>query len=82
MSDLANILGAVQEQDYANWHFLGLYLGLLEPTLGDLEEQHRGNHKHCMKDVLMKWLEQADNVANPSWNALAHGIKKCECKIK
>ena len=46
----------------SRWFILGLRLGLLYPTLNDIEASHRNDAERCLIDCLAKWLERADMV--------------------
>ena len=59
--------------DLNDWKDLGLQLGLLYPTLTDIETFRRGKPNECKIDMLSVWLLQQDNVSQrgvPSWSAL------------
>ena len=46
----------------SRWFILGLRLGLLYPTLKDIEASHRNDTERCLIDCLAKWLERVDMV--------------------
>ena len=61
-----------------NWFDLGLALGLKQPTLQGIKDQHKPkDHK---REMLTKWLNQVDGC-RPSWEALveALGSSTVEC---
>ncbi|XP_019859508.1 PREDICTED: uncharacterized protein LOC109587728 [Amphimedon queenslandica] len=63
--DLAIVLQELtsnQQFDYANWKFLGLYLGLYQPTLKAIEINCRGQVKDCLIECISFWLKGEDGV--------------------
>ena len=64
--------------DLNDWKELGLQLGLLYPTLIDIETYRRGKPSDCRIDMLSAWLQQQDNVSKrgvPSWSVLKAALK-------
>ena len=60
------------------WRDLGLRLGILQPTLEDIDDKRGGSPAECMYDVLSCWLERQDKVMErgvPSWNTLVHTLE-------
>ena len=71
VNDLCDVLAVIH--DLNDWKDLGLQLGLLYPTLTDIETFRRGKPNECKIDMLSVWLLQQDNVSQrgvPSWSAL------------
>ena len=61
----------------SDWKKLGLILGLLyQPTLTDIEAYRRGKPDECRMDMLSAWLQQQDNVNNPSWSVLRAALQR------
>ena len=55
-----------------HWFQLGLALGLQQPTLQNVRDQHKpSNHK---TEMLTKWLNGVDGC-RPSWNALVVALR-------
>lgn len=52
----------LQNFPLSRWFILGLRLGLLYPTLKDIEASHRNDAERCLIDCLAKWLERVDMV--------------------
>ena len=50
-------------RDLNDWMDLGLQLGLLYPTLTNIEIYRRGRPSECRIDMLSAWLKQQDNVS-------------------
>ena len=57
---------------------LGLELGLLEPTVSELEYTHSSEDlgRHIMK----AWLNQVDNVKCPTWECLIAALQSPKVK--
>ena len=73
VADLATVKATLK--DLNNWQSLGLELGLLYSTLKRIEEeQHRVVDK-CKTEMLAAWLQQQDNVADPSWDVLKEALR-------
>ena len=97
IGDLIDVINALKCHKVSNkkWNELGLQLGLIQPTLDDIEADQgtRGVQK-CMQAMLTRWLERQDNVMKkgiPSWktlvqalesinNAAAESIKQEKCE--
>ena len=63
---------------HVNWKNLGLALGLLYPTLQKIEREQRDKADDCMREMLVAWLQQQDNVSQhgiPSWSVLQTALK-------
>ena len=61
-----------------DWQSLGLELGLLYPTLEQVEEEQRGAIVKCKTKMLAAWLQQQDNVSRkgvPSWSVLRTALR-------
>ena len=78
-NDLCDVLAMIR--DLNDWKDLGLQLGLLYPTLTDIETYRRGKPSECRIDMLSAWLQQQDNVSQrgaPSWCVLRAALKQME----
>ena len=72
--DLCDVLAVIR--DLNDWK--ELQLGLLYPTLTDIETYRRGKPSECRIDMLSAWLQQQDNVpqkAVPSWSVLRAALQ-------
>lgn len=54
----------------ADWHDIGLALNLTPATLNAIETPNKA-HKHCLRDMLMEWL----NTPEPSWEGLVQALR-------
>ena len=67
-----------QHSPYTIWHDLGLYLGLYEPTLADIELKCIGNQLECFRECIVAWLLGKDKVrevgGGPSWLSLVSAL--------
>ena len=66
-------------KDVVDWQSLGLELGLLYPTLEQIEEEQRGAIVKCKTKMLAAWLQQQDNVSRkgvPSWSVLRTALEE------
>ena len=76
-NDLCDVLNVIRDLD--DWKDLGLQLGLLYPSLIDIETYRRGKPSECRIDMLSAWLQQRDNVSQkgvPSWSVLRDALKQ------
>ena len=70
IDDLFLVLEAVAS--VIRWFDLGLALGLKQPTLQIIRDQHQpSDHK---REMLTKWLHQVDGC-RPTWNALVIALR-------
>ena len=63
------------------WFPLGLQLGLLPPTLEDIEANYKNDVMRCLQKCLTLWLNKADKVTEsggPTLDSLADALKKIE----
>ena len=77
VDDLVDVLAVIC--DLNDWKELGLQLGLLYPTLIDIETYRRGKPSECRIDMLSAWLQQQDNVLKkgiPSRSVLRAALQK------
>ena len=66
-------------KNVVSWIDLGLALGLLYPTLQKIDIENRGKVDDCMREMLVAWLQQKDNVSCigiPSWMVLKTSLGK------
>ena len=73
IDDLAEIIMALKNFD--NWLPLGLQLGLRYETLEKIEKEQRGLIDECKRKMLVAWLQEQDNVANPCCADLKAALK-------
>ena len=80
---LKDIIDALQlrESYFPNhrWFPLGLQLGLLQPTLTEIEANHRDDVERCLHECLTKWLSRTDKVdenGGPTMNSLVNALNK------
>ena len=72
--DVKNVLKRVND-----WLNLGLQLGLLYPTLEQIETDSRGIVELCKTKMIAAWLKRQDNVLNvgvPSWSVLQTALRE------
>ena len=77
VNDLCDVLAVIR--DLNDWKDLGLQLGLLYPTLTDIETYRQGKPSECRIDMLSAWLQRQDNVSLkgvPSWSVLRDALKQ------
>ena len=60
VADLNEVLERLNTHHFPNgkWSDLGLKLGLLKPTLDDIEAQYGNNISRCLRECLSKWLNK------------------------
>ena len=66
---------------YYKWFPLGLQLGLLSPTLKDIEANHKDDVRRCLQECLTLWLSKADKVTDnggSTWDSLADALCNIE----
>ena len=76
VNDLCDVLAVIR--DLNDWKDLGLQLGLLYPTLTDIETFRHYKPNECRIDMLSAWLQQQDNVVQkgvPSWSVLRAALQ-------
>ena len=71
------------EQDHfvhTEWQRLGLQLGLMDPTLENIDKQYQNDGpKMCLQKTLAAWLNGMDKVqekGEQSWSSLAVGMDR------
>ncbi|XP_019852657.1 PREDICTED: uncharacterized protein LOC109582413 [Amphimedon queenslandica] len=76
-TDLNKILTLLEKYQYSgkSYYRLGLSLGLLHRTLDIIKTDNNNSVEHCLREVLTKWLEKADNVEKPTWSALVAALR-------
>ena len=65
--------------DLNDWKELGLQLGLLYPTLTDIETHRHYKPSVCRIDMVSAWLQQQDDVSLrgvPSWSVLRAALQR------
>ena len=85
IANLKDILDVLRQGYFPNnkWFPLGIYLGLLPPTLKEIEANHRGDVGRCIIECLSLWLNEADQCGEftASWDSLADAVEKTEENI-
>ena len=79
--DLDNILDLLKKYGYSDDHYhdLGLYLGLHPNTLDVIKENNKGDVSSCLRECLVAWLQQADDVKSkggPSYESLMQALRE------
>ena len=72
IEDLLDVLEQLTDLTTSKYWRLGLKLGLLEPTLNQLESTH---NEDLGRHVIVAWLKQVDNVKNPTWKSLIAALQ-------
>ena len=63
-----------------DWQSLGLQLGLLYPTLEQIETDNK-EVVQCKRKMIAAWLRQQDNVLKvgvPSWSVLRTALREID----
>ena len=81
--NLKEIVDALKKVRFPNhkWFPLGLQLGLLSPTLKDIEANHKDDVRRCLQECLTLWLSKADKVTDnggSTWDSLADALRNIE----
>ena len=81
--NLKEIVDALKQVRFPNhkWFPLGLQLGLLSPTLKDIEANHKDDVRRCLQECLTLWLSKADKVTDnggSTWDSLADALRNTE----
>ena len=69
MKDILNELGEVSA---AQWHQLGIQLGVPVPRLTAIEKDHLHDVQRCMSEVIIWWHQ---NTPECSWAKLAEALE-------
>ena len=72
IKDLLDVLEQLSDLTDGKFWRLGLKLGLLAPTLNQLESTH---NEDLGRHVMEAWLNQEDNVVNPTWKRLIAALQ-------
>ena len=72
IEDLLDVLEQLSDLTAGKYWRLGLKLGLLAPTLNRLESTH---NEDLGRHVMEAWLNQEDNVKNPTWKCLIAALQ-------
>ena len=80
---MKDIIEALKQGYFPNhkWSLLGRQLGLLPPTLEDIEVNYKDDVERCLQECLTMWLNKADKVkesGGPTLNSLVNALKKTE----
>ena len=67
---LVDVLEQLSDLTVTKYKNLGLKLGLLAPTLNNLK-----GSENFGWDVMEAWLNQEDNVENPTWKSLIAALE-------
>ena len=73
IADLKDVIGYVFDLNMSQFKHLGLWLGLLSPTLDKLADVTKPEDYGTK--VMTLWLDQV-GVAQPTWNNLAKALNK------
>ena len=80
---MKDIIKALKQGYFPNhkWFPLGLQLGLLSPTLEDIEANYKSDVMRCLHKCLTLWLSKADRVTEnggPTLDSLADALKNID----
>ena len=80
VKDLVEVLNILTEHNFDSTCYvnLGLYLGLLNPTIKAVKSRCRDDSESCLRECLVRWLEKADEVeekGGPTWYALIKALR-------
>ena len=73
---LVNVMNALKRVN--NWHYLGLQLGLVYPTLEKIRTDNNREVEQCKINMIAAWLKRQDNVLQvgvPSWSVLQTALR-------
>ena len=81
ITHLSSVFEALEKHMFPcrRWFELGLLLGILQPTLAKIENDHRDDVVRCLQECLTCWLRRVDQVdenGRPSWDVLVSALKK------
>ena len=79
MNEILDVLKASSFTE-SKWFELGLTLGLKKPTLDSINDKYKEDPSRCLRECLSKWLQQADEVQQPSFVTLASALRQVDCK--
>ena len=76
------VLSAIEKLS-AEWRCLSVNLGIKESTQDLIQQNHPGNVRNCLHDVLREWLKMNYDVSHgrPSWRRLAEAVKSLDCAL-
>ena len=76
ISCLSGVRQSLREAQFceSQWLDLGDQLGLHPNTLGVIENNYRNDTRRCLREMLVKWLEEADGVS-ATWSTLVKAIE-------
>ena len=80
INHLVKIRDLLKKHGYSgvDYYDLGLRLGLLPRTLNAIKKDNRGDVRSCLRDCLVAWLEQKDNVdskGGPTYESLIQALR-------
>ena len=73
IKDLLDVLEQLSDLTASKYWRLGLKLGLKSSTLNQLKSSH--NSEDFGQHVMEAWLNQEDNVKNPTWKCLIAALQ-------
>lgn len=81
ISNLDEINRALRSSHFSarNWFSLGLQLGLLKPTLDEIEANYGRDIARCLLECLTLWLKRVDKVDKngpPTWDTLVNALRR------
>ena len=71
IKDLRTVLMEIRNVN-KKWNFLGLELGLLQPTLDGISSS---DYEVCKMEMIQKWLNKEDQDCHPSWDSLVEALR-------
>ena len=72
-TSVPTLLLLVQELKAARWHTLGMYLGMTEDEIREIEQDHPGDTARRRVAMLDKWLKKEEN---PSWIRVIEALEE------
>ena len=73
IEDLLDVLEQLSDLTASKYWRLGLKLGLLAPTLNQLESTH--SSEDLGRHIMEAWLNHEDNVKCPTWECLIAALQ-------
>ena len=74
IADLAEVKRLLKK--IVDWKSLGLELGLLYPSLKNIEVDQHGLVEQCKTEMLAAWLQEQDKASQPSWSTLIAALER------
>ena len=64
----------------SEWVLLGDKLGLYYTTLDIIKINYPNNVEACLREMLVKWLEKADDASEATWSSLLKALEEINQK--